>query len=88
MTYQAEQYQKISFFKKFLIQRGALIKFYRNIIDHNRHANLLDYPLLDDMEESINYAFTWSDTPEGHNFWAILDDRWRNLCDSNHYMCL
>lgn len=28
------------------------------------------------IEEFVNYAFTWSDTPEGHRFWKAVNDEW------------
>jgi hypothetical protein len=27
--------------------------------------------------ELINYAFTWSDTPQRHKYWSKLDNLWR-----------
>lgn len=27
----------------------------------------------------INYAFTWSETKEGHKFWSNLDQKWRKV---------
>lgn len=27
-------------------------------------------------EELINFAFTWDDTPQRHNFWAKLSEKW------------
>ena len=84
MTHQTEQYKKTLFFKKFLIKERALFKFYRNIINNNPYAYLFNYPIIYNMEETINHAFTWSRTPEGHDFWRRLDERWRVLCASNY----
>lgn len=28
-------------------------------------------------EEFINYAFTWTDTPQGHYFWEGLSEKWK-----------
>ena len=34
--------------------------------------------------ELINYAFTWSDTPEGHKFWYGLNSEWVDIFSKNY----
>jgi hypothetical protein len=28
------------------------------------------------VSEAVNYAFTWSDTTEGHGYWSSINDEW------------
>jgi len=34
--------------------------------------------------ELINYAFTWSETLEGHNFWHALSSEWADMFSKNY----
>jgi hypothetical protein len=34
--------------------------------------------------ELVNYAFTWSETPEKHQFWSKLSDEWTNIFSKNY----
>lgn len=36
-------------------------------------ASSMDYYVLCDI---VNYAFTWSDAPEGHDYWSSIHDEW------------
>ena len=39
------------------------------------------YELLSEQnqcEEGINYAFCWSDTKQGPDFWLKIDDKWKD----------
>ena len=41
---------------------------------------LYEVSLIDDrIPELIDYAFQWSDTPEGYNHWAKLHQDWRKF---------
>ena len=33
----------------------------------------------------INYAFCWSDTIQGHDFWSKIDDEWIDKCCNSVY---
>ena len=34
--------------------------------------------------ELINYAFSWADTPETHNFWSVLSSEWASIFSKNY----
>ena len=34
--------------------------------------------------ELVNYAFTWSETPEKHNFWSKLNKEWGQFFSDNY----
>ena len=36
-------------------------------------------------EEGINYAFYWSDTIQGHDFWSKIDGEWKYKCRNSVY---
>lgn len=47
-----------------------------DIRDGNILYNYIEY--VENDFEFINYAFAWSDTPEGHEFWCCLNEKWRD----------
>ena len=46
---------------------------FKKILDGSKYKDSYNYHI----NEVINYAFTWSDTKEGHEFWCQLDEKWR-----------
>lgn len=52
--------------EKFLRKEKVLTKFKKNV-------NLPTDEIVDD----ISTSFSWSDTPEGHEFWKELDTKFR-----------
>lgn len=47
----------------------------KKMIDpHMRHGQ--DFNYYGYYMQLINYAFCWSDTPQGHNYWENLNDLW------------
>ena len=34
-------------------------------------------------QEVINFAFAWYQTPEGHEYWAFMDQLWRSYVTAN-----
>lgn len=67
---------KTEFFK-FLVEHDALIPFINNL-DLEETPNLFrGIP-----ECWITLAFRWAKTPEGHNYWAILDNCWVRKCST------
>lgn len=49
----------------FLFRNRAMSRYLRNYISKN----------IDSYEYLLN-AFTWSESPEGHEFWSDLNDKW------------
>lgn len=72
--------EKRTFFN-WLQQNGALERFKRNRFNFLRTyknsgwANYRSYAQLPYLC-AVDYAFIWSDTPEGYIFWQKLDDAW------------
>ena len=57
------------------LRRGRIYNFYNGsiiafFIDSSRY----------NKGELIDYAFDWSLTPQGHEFWGKLDIKWRAVC--------
>lgn len=65
-------------FLNWLSLRGCLDEFRANGGGHVLEDE-------DDFEEYINYAFSWVDTPQGHDFWKDIDQAWRR--EYKEYMC-
>lgn len=63
--YRLDSSDKANVFSTLSIRNGAF--FYRNEFQINRYRG----------EELINYAFNWSRTNEGHDFWSDINRKWR-----------
>lgn len=63
--------------EKFLINRGLLEKF-KNNLDKPRssHRSIDSLCCLEDIDEQIFNAFTWSNTDEGHTYWENVHRQW------------
>ena len=48
---------------------GALSNYIDNIQDITKLSNL-------SLSSGISGAFTWIDTPEGHNYWSEIGSKW------------
>lgn len=61
--------------KAFLVENDCLEKFIHNHYTKNKNTiKEFGNPNL-----NIDNAFTWSNTPEGSNFWDDLNDRYEDL---------
>ena len=63
--YRLDSSEKENIFSTLSIRNGAF--FYRNEFQINKYKG----------EELINYAFNWSRTDEGHDFWLNINLKWR-----------
>lgn len=59
---------------EFLAKRDALVPYIENIFAKRPHQ------LIDILKEcsSINSAFSWIDTPQGHDYWHELHNEFLN----------
>ena len=63
-------------FRKFLYDNDALEAWYANTSKERRAI------LFKDIDrEIISSAFTWSNSPEGHDFWSELMYKWYKMWD-------
>ena len=78
-------------FKKFLVENHVLGTFTANI-ENDENYFRKDYcfiSLKDFLEKRaqltdfLTYAFDWSKTKQGHNFWEDLDVKWRRHARNN-----
>ena len=46
------------------------------ILTNSRHGQ--DFQYYQYFTQLINYAFCWSETPQGHNYWENLSVKWGN----------
>ena len=63
--YRLESSEKANIFSTLSIRNGAF--FYMNEFQRNKYKG----------GELINYAFNWSRTDEGHDFWSDINNKWR-----------
>ena len=78
--------KNIPIFFRFLKNKNAYSQYLANAtnqaiafytqggIIHGLHISCLD--------DYID-TFSWSQSPEGSDFWCVLDERWRKFCDSS-----
>lgn len=45
------------------------------------HIELDDEWFEGSRKESVTHAFTWEDSPEGHDYWEVRHDKVRNMYD-------
>ena len=64
-------------FFKFLVEHDALFPFINNL-----DLELMPYICQNVPELWITLAFKWDETPEGYNYWAILDNCWLKICST------
>jgi len=64
-------------FYNFLVDNKVLDQF---IYNFNKYKLRDLKSLINSIQkEIINFAFDWSETPEGYNFWMNYDEMWRNI---------
>ena len=81
----------IEIFKNFLKENGAYNNYIINInnskIYHFSEIGINDENFntvikkINNMLDWIDIPFTWDKTPEGQNFWSILNDKWFKICN-------
>ena len=74
-------------FLRFLKEEGVYGEWVYNIYeqhpiwDNTFWEGIWKYDILSEQnkcEEGINYAFCWSDTIQGHDFWSKIDEEWKD----------
>lgn len=68
-------------FYRFLREENAFTFYFKNLSEDYRDASneKLYHMVLHHPTELINYAFSWSNTPQGHSFWNRLNDKWKDV---------
>lgn len=64
-------------FFRFLVEHNALFPFINNL-DLEQMPRICQHI----PEFWITLAFKWDKTPEGYNYWAILDNCWLKICST------
>lgn len=80
-------------FIRHLIKENLYSKFVANCYNiDNNEFELGQQSALTDLKERlcelskkhlyeiIDYGFTWSDTPEGHDHWSFINNNWQDIC--------
>lgn len=76
---------KIELFEKFLTANKVYANYYAYIINKNiniprnikRVKDARDWLVMNDPKDYIDGAFWWHDTPQGHDFWEKLNEKWK-----------
>lgn len=72
-------------FIAFLKENGIYEKWVYNMKDQHPTTNGSSWCMLLDRiygfkaYDGINYAFTWADTKDGHDFWRYYDMKWKSI---------
>lgn len=83
-----QQIDIIRKFKIFLKKEGVFYDYLKNcyLLNHDKHrlyTNPFSNPLFQDILKQklyanlISSAFMWLETPQGHEFWERINDKWR-----------
>lgn len=64
-------------FIKFLEDNNAWRNFERNFIKQERDVEEYKRGCKTLKNSHLSYAFTWSKTREGHEYWSELDKKWK-----------
>lgn len=62
-------------FLNFLNEHKALENFMNNI---KRDSNMTLYLMPSYYYDIIDLSFTWSNTPQGHDYWKKINKKWRD----------
>lgn len=83
---QTINYRRLLF--KFLKENDLYDKWVYNLkkqhpISNKRWWNKMhSYIYSNNTKQAVDYAFCWSNTLEGHDFWSKINDRWkRKVCE-------
>lgn len=80
--------KSIQLFGKFLVETGLNRQFLSNIRKSPLLSSSADRPGLGqlthcDPMDYVSMAFTWRDTPEGVDYWYLVDVTWTDLFKGN-----
>lgn len=64
-------------FIKFLEDNNAWENFERNFIEQARDVKEYKRDCKTLKNSHLSYAFTWSKTREGHEYWSEIDQKWK-----------
>jgi hypothetical protein len=68
-------------FKKFLYDNDALIEFERNFRKYAKKADIKGNIIYHNSEGNmLSAAFYWLESPEGHEYWSRLSEKWHIQC--------
>jgi hypothetical protein len=65
--------------RKFLIDNNCLEEYIENCENKKLDPACMNYPETFDIRNPVQYIsdpFNWTNSPQGHNFWAKLDNKW------------
>lgn len=70
----------LSLFTSFLTQNEAYDSYMRNCIKVNSPScfSFLKYLI---PESYVHGAFLWENTPEGFDYWKLINDKWKLVLD-------
>ena len=74
--------EALPMFTQFLKDNDATQLFQHRLDPDIRSYRTIEEWLNADSREAINYACKWSKTPEKHDFWEGLHDKWKKKLDS------
>lgn len=63
-------------FEKFLIEYNTMEAFRNNLPDGGLNEYFNNSKHITQPLRLINSAFTWSETPQGHKYWANIENEW------------
>lgn len=64
-------------FIKFLEDNNAWENFERNFIEQEKDVEEYKRDCKTLENSHLSYAFTWSKTREGHEYWSEIDQKWK-----------
>lgn len=75
-------------FEKFLVETGLIRQFLFNIRKFPLRSLSADRSGLDflvdlDPVDFVSRAFSWKDTPEGVDYWYLVDTVWLDFLEAN-----
>ena len=67
--------------RTFLKKKNAWETYVTNVRMQNRKLNRAFFPFaeLKRKRDIIDYSFTWSETPQGHDYWEKLHYEYRTM---------
>jgi len=72
-----------SLFQQFLRDNACETQFHRAFHDQSLNLGWMDRYIAEELfiidETFINRCFNWEDTPQGREYWRIIDEKWFTL---------
>lgn len=86
----------VKVFKRFLKEKGIYIAYFREVKRNNHRTSSLNRDFNGDIKTLFEYfkneptkiidrSLIWEYTEQGSNFWAYLDDEFRDYYNSIYY---